>query len=417
MSTRAQLYAGPGEPWYEFRAQSAEDPTVAELHIFGVIGDSWWDPDAPSAKKIADQLAELSDDVKTIRVLINSPGGNVHDGTAIFNALRRQREKYDRAVEVEIEGMALSAATLVACAGSPKIKGAPGAIRMPSNTTYMIHNPWFITWGDARQLRKDADLLDKVTSAIVSTYRWVTDLAGDTIRSLMDADTWMEAAEALENGFITEVVEPVAAQARFDPSVFEDKFEIPAEHRDRVMAFLRPTKNQPAGPSSSAPKSEDDPMTTDPKAQNSPDTPTEPQDQRPQNKQGSNDPQPAPAATVVRMCREANCVALAEGLLEAGASLEDVQAAVDRGKQIVQACHAAEMPELAEGFLASDISIETVRAQLASVAARMDDRNPIDGKVAPNGTAKTTKNRGLSAAEIYAERNKAHFATTGRQEQ
>ena len=80
------------EPWYEFKAEA--DGTSAELHIFGPIGgDFIWDEDAVTGKSIAQALDELPDNIKTIRVLVNSPGGKVFDAIHIANALRRQREE------------------------------------------------------------------------------------------------------------------------------------------------------------------------------------------------------------------------------------------------------------------------------------------------------------------------------------
>ena len=243
--SRRPPIADAEQPWYEFKAQAEADSTVAELHIFGVIGASFWDPDAISGKKIAEQLAGLPDEVKTVRVYVNSPGGNVFDGQHIFNALRRQREDHNRAVEVDIEGMALSAATLVTSAGGSLIGGASGAIRMPANAIYMVHNPYLWTVGDAEQLRKDAGLLDRITSGIIATYKWCSEVAEDVLRELMSDETWMGPDEALEKGFVTEVVEPVAAQAAFDPELLDRCFDIPEEYRDRVMALVGGQNEEP----------------------------------------------------------------------------------------------------------------------------------------------------------------------------
>lgn len=396
---KRQPVATPDAPWYEFRAQAADDPTCAELHIFGVIGASFWDPDAVSGKKIAQQLAELSEDVTTIRVFVNSPGGNVFDGQHIFNALRREREENNRSVEVDIEGMALSAATLVTSAGGPHISGASGTIRMPANAIFMVHNPYFWTMGDAAQLRKDADVLDRITNGIIATYKFCSELAGDALRTLMDDETWMEAADALANGLITEVVEAVGAQASFDPQLLDEHFDIPAEYRDRVMALL-----QPSGEESVAeePNGEtDDPSDAD----------AAPSAEEPESESSEEDTpeEPAAAATIARLCREAGCFSLAERLIESCATEAAVNAQVDLAKRISALCVAAELPEMAEGYITNGVPEDAVREQLTAFTARMDSTE-ISGHIDPDARASAPKV--MSPTDIYAARNKAHYETT-----
>ena len=126
-------------PWYELKAEA--DGDTAELHIFGPIGGGFFvDEDAVTGKAIVEKLDALPETIKTIRVLVNSPGGSVFDAVHIANALRRQRDELGRNVEVDIEALAASAATIVTSAGNP--------IRIPRNALMMIHNPMVLGIGD-----------------------------------------------------------------------------------------------------------------------------------------------------------------------------------------------------------------------------------------------------------------------------
>ena len=156
------------EDWYDFRAEA--DGDTAELHIFGPIGGGFFvDEDAVTGKAIVEKLDALPDNIKNIRVLVNSPGGSVFDAIHIANALRRQRDELGRNVEVDIEALAASAATIVTSAGRP--------VRMPRNALMMIHNPMALGIGDASEMRYLAEILDKVRATIIATYRWISSLS------------------------------------------------------------------------------------------------------------------------------------------------------------------------------------------------------------------------------------------------
>lgn len=161
----------------------------AELTIYGEIGE--W---GVTAKEVADALKELGN-VKAIDLYLNSPGGDVFDGIAIYNKLQQHKAQ----VTVHIDGMALSAASIVAMAGD--------RILMAENGMMMIHDPWGIALGNADDMRRMAELLDKSAGTLADTYAARTGKDVDDIRALMADETWMTAAEALEAGFIDEIVE------------------------------------------------------------------------------------------------------------------------------------------------------------------------------------------------------------------
>lgn len=219
-------------PWYEFNAKAT--PTSAALKIFGPIGGGYfYDPDAITGKKVAEDLESLDDSVKTIRVFVNSPGGSVYDAVHIANALRRQREEKERVVDIEIEALAASAATIVTSAGD--------SIRIPRNALMMVHNPWALGIGDAKVMRDLAGVLDKVRNTVIATYRWVSKLSAKKLGELMDATTWMEAEEAIANGLATEIIEPIEAAAALligKVPEFLTEDAVPEKYRDRIAAVI-----------------------------------------------------------------------------------------------------------------------------------------------------------------------------------
>lgn len=168
-----------------------------ELMIYGFVGD-WWDE--LEAKQVIDQLKALGDPDPLV-VRINSPGGFVFEGMAIYNYLKQYKGK----VVVKIDGLAASMASGIAMAADEII--------MPENALMMIHNPWDVSIGDAEQLRKDADMLDTVKRALMSAYREKTTLDESEISTMMDAETWMTGAEAVEMGFADTLEESVDISA------------------------------------------------------------------------------------------------------------------------------------------------------------------------------------------------------------
>lgn len=183
--------------WYEFKAL---ENGATEIYVYDEIG--FW---GITAKDFARDLKEL-DPKGEINLRINSPGGSVTDGIAIYNLLKNHKAK----VNTFVDGLAASMASVIAMAGD--------TITMPENALMMIHNPWGGAMGDADELRKTADVLDKMKTALVSAYVNKTGLADTEIAALMTAETWMTGAEALEKGFATQITDEVNLQASFDTS-------------------------------------------------------------------------------------------------------------------------------------------------------------------------------------------------------
>jgi len=189
---------------YSIKAQA--DGQSADIHINDFIGD-WIDGYfgfGVTSKAFLKALSDLPDAVKQIRVHVNSPGGDVTAATHIANMLRDQQAK-GRAVEVIVEGAAFSAATIVTSAGKPT--------KIADNALMMTHKPWTVMAGNATELRRAADMADKFQDSIVATYKWKSQLSEEELNGLMDAETWMDADEAIANGFADEKIEGVSAAA------------------------------------------------------------------------------------------------------------------------------------------------------------------------------------------------------------
>ena len=171
-----------------FAVNKKEDSKQAELTIYGYIGESWYD-DATSAKQVNDALATL--DGYDLTINLNSGGGSVFDGISIYNRLKNHNGK----VTVSVDGYACSAASIIMLAGDERI--------MQNGSLVMIHeaSSWVI--GNKRDMRKEADLLEKIEDSIVDIYEQHTSLSREDLKELMDAETWFNGLEALEKGFAT----------------------------------------------------------------------------------------------------------------------------------------------------------------------------------------------------------------------
>lgn len=181
---------------------------VGEIWLYDSVGAGWFG--GMSANDFVRELRGLGK-VDTINLHINSPGGSVFDGVAIYNALK----SHPAAVEVDVDGVAASIASVIAMAGEE--------IRIADNAMMMIHDPYTMAAGDASELRKSADLLDQIAAVIRTTYAKRTGLDEATIGAMMAEETWMSAAEAYAQGFADLVTEEqrAAASMNFDFSQFK----------------------------------------------------------------------------------------------------------------------------------------------------------------------------------------------------
>lgn len=181
---------------FRIRAQSADS---LELDIYDRVGDNWWGDSETSAKAVRAKLRDAKD-AKAITVRINSVGGSVIDGLAIYNLLRDHAAR----VTVHVDAMAASIASVIAMAGDEII--------MAEGAFMMIHNPSGVVVGEAADMREFADLLDKMRDVIVDVYTARTGQKRADVLAAVTAETWMTGKEAAELGYATKVV-PMKAQA------------------------------------------------------------------------------------------------------------------------------------------------------------------------------------------------------------
>ncbi|WP_297820025.1 head maturation protease, ClpP-related [uncultured Lactobacillus sp.] len=211
-------------PSYLTIKQEAPTSKVANMYIDGeIVTDEFEDSDT-SAAGFRDALKSLGD-VKEINLHINSPGGSVFEGIAIYNMLKQNKAK----VNIYIDALAASIASVIAMSGD--------AIFMPSNSMMMIHNPYTIAVGNANELRKAADDLDQITKASIASYlaKAGDKLDKDTLKELMDNETWLTADEAVSYGLADEVLEPNQAVASLD-NPFAKKFKhLPKQLLDQKL--------------------------------------------------------------------------------------------------------------------------------------------------------------------------------------
>ncbi len=187
--------------WYTIRAAAQGAP--AELTIDGEIGYF-----GVTAKHFAQDLKALGD-VEAIQLSLNSPGGSVFEGMAIYNVLRA----HPATITCTITGLAASIASIIMLAAD--------TIVMPQNAYLMLHNPTAGAWGEEKDLRKAVKLLVKIKQSMVALYRAATGADEDTVRTWMDEETWFLGDEALAAGLVTEVTGKTALAACFDLERFD----------------------------------------------------------------------------------------------------------------------------------------------------------------------------------------------------
>lgn len=184
--------------WYKIN-DSSEDNT--DLLIYDVIGWPYND-----VKELVTMLSDIKS--QTITVKINSPGGDVFDGTALANALLQHPAK----IITKVEGLAASMASVIAMAGNE--------IQAFSNSMMMIHNAWSFTYGNQYELMDMVELLKKIDGNIVDAYHTKANVGKREIIQMMKDTTWLTAKQAKDKGFVDTIIELKAAKAAFDLSIF-----------------------------------------------------------------------------------------------------------------------------------------------------------------------------------------------------
>lgn len=187
----------------------SESATKAEIVLYAGIGQDYWgDGSMISAKNFSDELKALPKTVNELTVRINSPGGDVFDGIAIYNRLKQ----FNGTVNVIIDGLAASIASIIALSGD--------TITIGEGALYMVHLPWTFAYGNRMELDNVVNRLMDVEEQMLGIYAKKSGLDRSEIKALLEAETWLDADQAIEKGFVDAKVEesvPIAASAIRSP--------------------------------------------------------------------------------------------------------------------------------------------------------------------------------------------------------
>jgi ATP-dependent Clp protease protease subunit len=223
---------------------------TGELLLYGEISSVTWWGDEVTPKEFKKDLDALGD-IDILNIYVNSPGGDVFAAQTIVSMLKRHSSSEKN---VYVDGLMASAATFLM---------GVGKVYMPSNAMMMIHNPSTIVWGNANDMRKMADDLDKIRESMLAIYRDKTGMKDEEIIELLDAETWMTAEEAVDYGFADELEEEkkVAASISNTILIFNQvqadmsKFKHPESIIKKFVAFTEPAAAKPSVPESVPPVS------------------------------------------------------------------------------------------------------------------------------------------------------------------
>jgi ATP-dependent Clp endopeptidase proteolytic subunit ClpP len=371
--------------WYGFRAQSkgAEIVIYDEIGAFGI-----------PAKAFLDDLKALGP-IAELTVRINSPGGSVFDGVAIYNALKR----HDAAITVWIDGIAASIASMIAMAGDEVV--------MPENAMLMVHDPSGLVMGTAADMRAMAEALDKMTTGMVAAYRDKSGRSDAEIEALMRNETWLSAEEAVAFGLADRVEQPVRMAAAFDLS----RFSNPPPQLAALVATPSPQEDDMSDSKKASPRKPGPDESTTPQvapSETSADGTTASAASQPALAAQA-EPAPAPAATPQPAVAEA--ARPAEPPPQASAQVIDLDAvrAEERRAtlayvaEVHELCALAGRGDLAADFIARATPVALVRRALLEARAAEDAATAIRSQVRP-ATVEPAQ-PAIDTAAIYAARN------------
>lgn len=335
-------------PCFKFKA-SADTDTSATLSIYDEIG--FWGVQASDFRTALGAVT-----AKTVNVEINSPGGDVFAGLAIYNMLKSSGKE----IVVKVMGVAASAASLIAMAGDKII--------MPKNTFMMVHNPWSFAMGNADELRDTADTLDKIGASLLNTYVAKTGMAEEDMKALLAKDTWLTAEESLEKGFATEVIDDIKATAKFDM----ERADLPENVRAAMMLSAAPAPDvvEAARVAAEAVAKAKNPLWD-------------------------------------QISALATDAGFAEHAGEWGAactSIEDAQARIATATEIKSFCAFCKMPNLTASLITTNATIVEARAAVNKAKVEQDDKTVVDSTPPVKGKPVTSVKSAerLTTAALWA---------------
>jgi len=351
-------------PCFKFIAAAAADQP-ATLSIYDEIG--FW---GVQAKDFVGDLRAIKS--KVINVEINSPGGDVFAGLAIYNALKSSGKE----IVVKVMGVAASAASLIAMAGDK--------IVMPKNTFMMVHNPWSFASGNADELRDTADTLDKIGASLQATYVARTGQSEDKIKELLSKDTWLTADESLALGFATEVTDAVTASASFDMA----RADLPEAVRGVFLAAITTVTET----ETEVINKESTTVTT---------TETE----------GDAPPTDPVADQIAASAKTAGLEAYASVFALGATTVAEADIRIAAAREIMALCKVAGRPDDAAPAIKANKSVADVRAAL--IAAKADEDVHTD-TTKPNQLGTNASSSGVSPQKIWNSHNTQPASKKGR---
>lgn len=362
--------------WYSITAAAPEgdtDAKVIEVYVYGEIG-AW----GITANQFIQDLKAVDDGVSSVVVAFNTNGGDLFEGLAIHNALKRLGERCTGRVDA-----------LAASAGSVAVCGAHRVV-MASNAMLMIHNPYTWAGGDADELRRVADVLDQAFEVIIAAYKAkAPDIDEDELRRLVNAETWLSASEALALGLADEVGDGVKVQACLGQGAAM------ARYRNTPQALLdqlKASKEEPAEPVVQEPEAE--PAVPTPTASDS----------------------TALALLITKACTQAGISNLIEPLI-ASTKLADeatVQAALTRAKAVRDLCVAARLPEMTGEYVQAGLDATAVRARLFDKLVGSGKGFEIDNSLPPaDDLPEKVQAKAPNPSSIWAARRQATHTRPG----
>lgn len=378
---RPRIYNRAGErmqvqdkTWYAVHASGEATERVIEVFVYGEIG-AW----GITANQFVQDLRAMDDGVSEVVAAFNSVGGDLFDGLAMHNALRRLGARCTG----RIDALAASAASVAVC-GAHKVVIAESAI-------LMIHNPWTYAAGDAEDFRKVADVLDQTMEAIIAAYKAKAPNIDEVeLRRLVAAETWLTANEALALGLADEIGDGIKVKACLGQGGVLQRYQhAPAE----LLAQL------------------DEPPEADP----------EPEVETPPLEPPVVDSTKL-ALMITQRCTEAGISNLVAPLLSSTKleSEEIVLAGLARAKAVNDLCVAARLPEFSAEYVAAGLDAAAVRARLfdkivsSGKGFEIDNSLPLDNDPAPKVLAKQTDPTSIWAARQATHSGTAHGAKGAR---
>jgi ATP-dependent protease ClpP protease subunit len=361
--------------WYAVHASGEATERMIEVFVYGEIG-AW----GITANQFVQDLRAMDDGVSEVIAAFNSVGGDLFDGLAMHNALRRLGARCTG----RIDALAASAASVAVC-GAHKVVIAESAI-------LMIHNPWTYAAGDAEDFRKVADVLDQTMEAIIAAYKAkAPNIDEAELRRLVAAETWLTANEALALGLADEIGDGIKVKACLGQGGVLQRYQhAPAE----LLAQL------------------DEPLEPDPELE-------------------PIDPPLVPvvvdsaklALMITQRCTAAGISNLVEPLLNSTQleSEEIVLAGLARAKAVNDLCVAARLPEFSAEYVSAGLDAAAVRARLfdkivsSGKGFEIDNSLPLDNDPAPKVLAKQPDPTSIWASRQAAQSGTAHGAKGARQ--